>query len=275
VNPLKASQSLFDIQAAGHITLPAELLNARAACDRVHPTSVDDAPHEVVAVEAAAQALVDGKRLDATPVAAARARLDQVDDERRVLALARTLADERFVATVKAHARAVITEHLDPAIKAVTDEAAPLLHKVGPLLFANQVTVMGASKADQAGALRLTKLVDAYVAIRGVHDQVRRHFAGLPTEDTEGLFGQISNAHEVVQVGQQPQAGKGVRTLPGRVEIPTTSTLAYLTWMVERGAKFWAPTAEQQDDAFLAAIRSPFNAHAEDAYRRQKAGASA
>ena len=249
---------LFPAADAGYITLPAAVVEARVAYDRIcTETYTEPETHYDVLdrlVTDTVKAMQDGQPLPTCEVVDAARRGEQVAaDTADVL----RQATDALAAQVRASVDPVevMTRHLQPAHTAVVKQLTAALGVVAAH-HASGTSVLLASQKVRAAEASIDELGERYTAIRQARADLDITCSYAPTVDVDGEFGEISNPERVWTRTQNRNFNAG--TPPW----PRTPTRARVAWFIAHGCEAWLPTPTQQDARFTAVYAEQIEAAA-------------
>jgi len=243
-NALITLRPLFDGVDAGVFSLPAEVLELRAAVDNLAVQPAPALTEDDVRAELTAATVTAARRGEAppdlTPLLEARRRDDLERARRQVIVDADARARAQLGTAVAAVADEIITEHLRPVVEDVMAKGR------------RQVEVFGAHGTEPAALFTAPpKVRQAYTDFTaGVHRYevaragraVLTRVGAQPQYDARGWFGEVRNA-EVLW----PDVAAGLKTDRARPEWFGMATPVRLQWFAQHGAEVWLPTPAQQD----------------------------
>lgn len=230
--------------AAGHYTVPAGILEDFEVLDRLEgyvnertertaPAAREALADEIIAAAKAGKPLPSGagymKAEDADRAADARSVLLAELLDRRA---------EALVTRCAASARAVLLDHLRPALTEVLDEARIPADLVQPF-GTDTKNFLSAPDDVRAALLVLTDLAERYSAIRKARGIFRDHLK--PEYDTDGSFSEFRSLHIAAPYYRQPNAA---RPWP-------EDAVGRFVWGITSGAEPWMPTPEEQDARWM------------------------
>ncbi|MFF0746580.1 hypothetical protein ACFYVL_39945 [Streptomyces sp. NPDC004111] len=236
---------LYDGHAAGHYTLPDELVAVRATFDKVQAQPFPEPPENAwtviqrVAVETV-DAVQNGTPLpDPAQIEAARSAERVYQDVLDMMDQCKELATARARSAVGTHAIGIITDHLRPAhdatVSAFTD-AHQILNEYGEhaprRLLSAPAKVRKASDTCDA-------MADRYAVIRAARMELWSARGIRCDTDPNGKYLFLRNHHGLFPIrlamAKPPWADLNIRD--------------YLGWMVDHGGQLWMPTPDEQAEA--------------------------
>ncbi|WP_416978668.1 hypothetical protein [Streptomyces sp. T028] len=146
----------------------------------------------------------------------------------------------------------IITDHIAPAIRQTLDDLRSSLATAGP--WGRQITpslaMLELPDETRAAIVRVHTACEQYDRLRRVWAALRgggRHdrSAGMTSADPRGsdsILGEVRNINDVVPAWRW--AGT-----PGNEPWPWNGTASHprLCWLLDNGAEFWTPTADQHN----------------------------
>ena len=230
--------------AAGHYTLPADVLSHFETLDRLEQfqTERPDRAAPAARVELAAEIVAAAQAGKPLPSGANYGKAEQADHaaDVRSKVLAEVLEDQgsALVTRFSVSALTIVVEHLRPALAEVVDAARGPAEAVAP--FGTDAENYLRAPEDVRGALLdLRAMAERYAAIRSARSVFR---PDLKVEyDSDGSFGEFRSLHIVAPSYRQPNA-----PLPW-----PTDRVARLAWAVTSGVEPWMPTPDEQDARWM------------------------
>lgn len=244
IDPLRPWQTLFDAATAGTYTLPATLVEQRAAIDRLdaelttlRDTRPDPATGERDAIDGTKLAATNSTPLpSASTLRQARQAAADADDQLGVLGRARDELAQELAAQIVDLGPQVIAEHLRP----VHDGIVTQFTNASAVLPAQPTSdaLLQASASIRQTWADLEAAASNYHKVRDAAGKLNR--PARLAEDITAEFALMSNLREVWpdwRVGRPP---------PWSDNDPRRTLLI----LVRLGAKLWLPTAAEQYNAW-------------------------
>jgi hypothetical protein len=259
---------LFDGAAAGHYSLPGDLVDELDLVRRLEARQADrEPPAAPDARQALADAILAAVRAD-KPLPSAAGYLKALDADHAVQERAAVYAEVLEARTAALETRLVasaveiIRDHLAPALAEVLREARLPAEALQP--FGTDPANLIHAPADVRAAFGvLTDLAARYSAIRAARSVFRRELT--PSHDAAGIFGELRNLPDVHPDYRSQEAPK-----PWPAD-----AVGRLVWLVTSAAEPWCPTPEEQDARWLEVFGAQANARAAGAAAAKMFGARA
>jgi len=236
---------------AGHFTLPAVVVDARATLARLE-AAVPPVPSVTPgsAARALTAALLDaaGTPKPSWPTADAVVEERRVEEASAAWRAAHQQATEvaagRVVAAVFDLADVVLTEHLRPALTEMLAEVGKHTATFAEVASFDDGQLLHAEEKFRKAAMAIDREIQRHDAIRRAQGVLT---GGRCTQDVDGAFAELSNPLEVWG------SRWGGRHQHAYVPWPT-GPRQRLAWLASSNAKPWVPTPQERDEAWAAAF---------------------
>ncbi len=238
---------LFDGEAAGHYTLPTDLLDLKQAFARlaqapppVHVSEVEQTQRLV------ADTLTAAKANEVLPGAEQVLAARRAAESAGVLARARDVALERLAGEVSTTVfdlgDVLITEHLRPALHAVLHELRGTLELTEPYGDSAAAMLRAPDKVRKAW-LGIDAHVTRYEIIRAGRDALAQ-VGYRPDHDNDNEFLRVRNLNDF-----WPRHKRYGMAAGAGAPWPTQAR-QQVVWFIQHGAQLWLPTAAEQDERY-------------------------